>query len=118
MTDSKFRKVSGRWQEVILICRKCSKKLDGGFGPKGRTRLNAFLREGLATGKGRKARMGLVMAPCFKLCPKAAVTVTLGSKPQILHVIPRRAEVGEITEALGLGDPEPASVLPKHLPFS
>jgi hypothetical protein len=27
--------VRSNWDHAVLVCRKCSKKLDGGFGPDG-----------------------------------------------------------------------------------
>lgn len=34
-----IKRVRAEWREVVLVCRKCSKKLDGGFGAKGNKRL-------------------------------------------------------------------------------
>jgi len=35
------------WRETLLICKKCSKKVKGGFGPKARTRLKKALAQAL-----------------------------------------------------------------------
>jgi hypothetical protein len=98
----KITKVSSRWEEIVLICRKCSKRVDGGFGAKGKTRLDKALRTELDIAKGKKARIGLIMAPCFDLCPKDGVTVACGSKPGALYVAKKGADVREIAQELGL----------------
>ena len=35
-----IKSTSTEWRDVVLVCRKCSKKLDGGFGPDGDLTLN------------------------------------------------------------------------------
>lgn len=49
----------------MLVCRKCSKKLGGGFGPNGRMRLAKALRHEPGFGKGRKALVGVVEVGCL-----------------------------------------------------
>jgi len=45
------------WQDVVLVCRKCSRKLDGGFGKDGDATLRAALKQALrGTGRRRKLR--------------------------------------------------------------
>ena len=44
----------------MLVCRKCSKKLDGGFGKDGEERLAKALRRHLSLKKGRKAAAGII----------------------------------------------------------
>jgi predicted metal-binding protein len=71
-----------RWRGSVLICAKCEKKLDKrGFGAKGRQRLSKLLRK-RAGGKGRKAKLGVVSTGCLKVCPRHAVTVVNGARPQ------------------------------------
>ena len=91
------------WRETLLICKKCSKKVKGGFGPKSRTRLKKALAEKLALKKGRHAAVGLIEVGCFDLCPKRAVTVAKGSEPGKFYVVPRGAPLDEIIAKLGLG---------------
>lgn len=67
--------VRSDWRGAILVCRKCSKKLGGGFGPKGKTSLAKALRKEIGGGKGRKAKMGIVEVGCLGICPKGAVTL-------------------------------------------
>jgi predicted metal-binding protein len=92
------------WRETILICKKCSKKMKGGFGPKAKTRLKKALAEKLALKKGRLAAIGLIEVGCFDLCPKRAVTVAKGSEPGMFYVVPRGAHLDEIIAALGLSE--------------
>ena len=39
MGEKAFKSAKTEWRDVVLVCRKCSKPLDGGFGP-GFTGLN------------------------------------------------------------------------------
>lgn len=91
-----------RWRESVLICRKCSKKLRGGFGKKGKQSLRGLLKDIYGDAKGRRAEIGILEAPCFKLCPKRAVSVALGTKPGALYEVPEGMEIGDVLEALAL----------------
>jgi predicted metal-binding protein len=75
------------WSETILICKKCSKKLSGGFGDGGYDPLRKALREALKAA-GRRGQVGLIEVPCFGICPKKAVTVAFGGAPGELLVVP------------------------------
>ncbi|WP_414903002.1 (2Fe-2S) ferredoxin domain-containing protein [Sphingomonas flavalba] len=72
--------VRSDWQGALLVCRKCSKRLDGGFGPRGEARLAKLLRKAIG-GKGRKAPLGVVETCCLGVCPKGAVTVVDTRRP-------------------------------------
>lgn len=93
------------WRETLLICKKCSKKVKGGFGAKSRTRLKKALAEALKLRKGRRAAVGLIEVGCFDLCPKRAVTVAKGTEPGKLHVVPRGAPLDMIIARFGLNEP-------------
>lgn len=93
-----------RWRETLLICKKCSKKVKGGFGPKSRTRLKKALAEALKLRKGRHAAIGLIEVGCFDLCPKRAVTVAKGTEPGKLYVVPRGAALDMIIDKFGLAE--------------
>ena len=67
--------MSSHWQGAILVCGKCSKKIHGGFGSKGKTRLAKLLRKSLKQKKGRKAGLGVIETKCLDLCPKNGVTL-------------------------------------------
>jgi hypothetical protein len=54
MSDKPIKGVKADWNEVVLVCRKCSKKLDGGFGADGDQKLAKVLRKAIgAKGRGR-----------------------------------------------------------------
>jgi predicted metal-binding protein len=96
----RLRTVRAEWTGTLLICRKCSKKLDGGFGPDGRVSLAKALRNFLALGKGRKSRLGIVEVKCLGICPKNAVTVVDGARPGDWKLIDRGTPIEEVTAAL------------------
>ena len=58
--------VSSNWQNAVLVCRKCSRKIDGGFGPDGRKPLAKALRKHLGLKKGRKAPVGIIEVGCLE----------------------------------------------------
>ncbi len=100
------------WRETLLICKKCSKKVKGGFGPKSKTRLKKALAEALRLRKGRHAAIGLIEVGCFDLCPKRAVTVAKGTEPGKIYVVPRGAPLDMIIAKFGLADLAHASSAP------
>jgi len=92
-----------QWRDVVLVCRKCSKKLDGGgFGPDGDRSLRKALRKALKTGKGRKAELVVIETGCFDVCPKNAVVAVNAARPDALLIVPRGADLGEVRVRLGL----------------
>ncbi|WP_213979914.1 (2Fe-2S) ferredoxin domain-containing protein [Sphingomonas sp. dw_22] len=95
--------VRSNWDNAILVCAKCSKKLDGGFGPKGRTPLAKALRKYLGLKKGRKAGAGIVEVKCLGVCPRGAVTVVNGAASRDWLLVPARADMAELADELGLG---------------
>lgn len=103
-----MKSARSQWGEVVLICRKCSKKLGGGFGADGDKSLSKVLRKRLRLAKGRRARVGVVEVDCLKLCPKDAVTVVLGGEPGMMRVVRRKTPVKDVVAALGLEAYEPA----------
>ena len=106
--DKSFKRARSDWTEVVLVCRKCSKKLDGGFGEDGDQRLAKALRKSLKTwggGKGRKAKVGVIEVGCFDVCPKNAVVAVRASRPGDWLVVPRGASTKAVTEGLGLESP-------------
>lgn len=94
-------RIGSHWENTILVCSKCSKKLEGGFGPRGRTPLAKALRKHLGLKKGRKAPLGIVEVKCLGVCPRGAVTVVNGAMPGEWALVRAGADLGEI--ALGLG---------------
>lgn len=93
-----------KWRDVILVCKKCQKKLDGGFGPKDDLTLKKALRRYMQAGKGRKSDLAIKSTDCFDVCPKGAVVAVNGARPQDLLVVPAGADLLEVKARLGLED--------------
>ncbi|HST91969.1 MAG TPA: hypothetical protein VLJ13_07190 [Brevundimonas sp.] len=105
-----------QWRDVVLVCRKCSKKLDGGgFGPAGDRSLRKALRKDLKAGKGRKAELAVIETGCFDVCPRNAVVAVNAARPGALLIVPRGADLREVKARLGLAagaitPPEPVAL--------
>jgi predicted metal-binding protein len=97
-----LKQVRSNWSDAILVCSKCSKKLDGGFGPKGRAPLGKALRKHLGLKKGRKAGAGIVDVKCLGVCPAGAVTVINGTHSREWLLVPKGMDLDEVVEELGL----------------
>jgi predicted metal-binding protein len=93
-----------KWRDVVLVCRKCSKKLDGGFGPDGDKSLKKALRKYLKAGKGKKAELAVKETDCFDVCPKNAVVAVNAANPKALLIVPAGADLFEVKARLGLDD--------------
>jgi predicted metal-binding protein len=96
-------RVRSNWRNAILICRKCEKKLDGGFGPGGKDRLAKALKRHLALGKGRKSAAGIVEVSCLGICPKGSVTVVNGSASREWLLVQPGADLDSLADELGIG---------------
>ncbi|WP_327752595.1 (2Fe-2S) ferredoxin domain-containing protein [Sphingobium sp. SJ10-10] len=94
--------VRSNWDHAVLVCRKCSKKLDGGFGLDGDERLAKALRRHLSLKKGRKAAAGIVEVNCLGVCPKGAVTVVNGASARQWLLVQPDADLDELAATLGL----------------
>ncbi|MEH3046779.1 (2Fe-2S) ferredoxin domain-containing protein [Sphingomonas adhaesiva] len=92
--------VASRWQGAVLVCGKCTKKVGGGFGAKGRTSLAKALRAEPGFGKGRKADVGVVETRCLGVCPKRAVVLVDTRRPMRWRVVEIGADVAELAGAL------------------
>ncbi len=103
-----IRVLASRWQGSVLVCGKCSKKLDGGFGEKGRTPLVKLLRQALKVKKGRKADRGVVEVKCLGVCPKNAVVMVNGVRPDRWMLVPAGADVSEVVASLTASVPSPS----------
>jgi hypothetical protein len=91
------------WRSVFVLCRKCGKKLDGGFGRKRRESLRTVLREALR-GAGRRREVRICETSCFGICPKGGVTALNATRPGMIHVIPTGASGDEAMRTLLGGD--------------
>lgn len=93
-----LKRVPSRWGRVVLVCAKCSKKVGGGFGAKGRTPLAKALKKAL--GKGRKAKLSVVAVKCLGVCPKDAVTMVDARSPGEWLVVRAGTPVDEVVAQL------------------
>ncbi|HTH97254.1 MAG TPA: hypothetical protein VL574_07525 [Stellaceae bacterium] len=101
--DKPIKQIDAEWQEIVLVCRKCSKKLEGGFGEKGEKTLAKSLRRAFGPRtKPRKATVAVVEVGCFDICPKGAVVTLRASNPSDWAVIPKGAAVDTVIDRLGL----------------
>ena len=79
----------------MLLCGKCSKKLDGGFGPKRKETLRTVLRAALkATNRRREVR--ILETRCMGLCPKQAITALNATHPGNLLTIPEGTPIEQV----------------------
>ena len=95
-----IRLAKRRWEKVILVCGKCSRKIDGGFGTDGDERLGKLLRK--RAGKGKHATAGVIETSCLKLCPKGAVCVVDAYRPGEWLVVPPGTPIDEVATKVGL----------------
>lgn len=95
-------RIRSNWSSAVLVCAKCSKKLDGGFGPGGKTPLGKALRKHLGLKKGRKSAAGVLDVKCLGICPKNAVTVIDGAAPSEWSLVRAGSDLDEVAAALGL----------------
>jgi predicted metal-binding protein len=105
--DRGWNQVKAEWRDVVLVCRKCAKKCDGGFGPDGDETFAKALRRSLDEGERRKVKtlrreVGVVEVGCLDICPKKAVVVVKGSEPGSMVLVPEGAGMAEVLERLGL----------------
>ena len=87
------------WRTVILVCRKCGKRLKGGFGAKRKERLRDQLRQALRD-TGRRREVKVIETSCFGICPKRGVTALNATCPGTLHVIPAGASPAAALDTL------------------
>lgn len=95
-----IRPVRAGWTGAVLVCGKCSKKLDGGFGKGGRVSLAKALRKDMGLKKGRKAVLGVVETKCLGVCPKNAVMVVDAAHADCWLVVPAGTDLAEVEAAI------------------
>lgn len=87
------------WKTVLLLCGKCARKMDGGYGPEKKDPLRAALRAELkARGHGRSVR--ILETRCLGICPKKAVTALNASRPGGVLVVPKGTGAAEALASL------------------
>jgi predicted metal-binding protein len=87
------------WKTVILVCGKCSRKIDGGFGPNRKDTLRTVLRDALRV-KGHRRDVRIIETRCMGICPKRAVTALNASRPGRILTIPKGAATDEVMAQL------------------
>ncbi|KQN37577.1 hypothetical protein ASG37_11115 [Sphingomonas sp. Leaf407] len=96
------RDVRSRWQKAVLVCAKCSKKLDAGFGDDGKPLAKA-LRRHLKLKNGPKAAAGVVEVKCLDVCPKGAVVVVDSAAPGEWLLVRPGDDLDTVAARLGMG---------------
>lgn len=95
------REVRSRWSKAVLVCAKCSKKLDGGFGDSGKPLAKA-LRKHLKIRSGPKGAAGVVEVKCLDVCPKGAVVVVDSARPGEWLLVRPGDDLDMVATRLGL----------------
>lgn len=94
--------IKANWETAILVCSKCSRRLDGGFGKKGKQSLGKALRKHLGAKLSRKARIGIVEVKCLGVCPRGAVTLVDARDPTRWRLVAAGADMGMLAREIGL----------------
>ncbi len=88
-------------EHIVIVCRKCTRKLKGGFGKKQKHGLRSMLRDAAKAG-GLRRTLRIVETGCLSLCPKRAVTLTTSMRPGALVAVPEGASAEAVLDHLGL----------------
>ena len=102
-------RVRSDWQGALLVCGKCSKKVGGGFGAKGKTGLAKALAAATGGGKRRKDRLGIIETKCLGICPKGAVVVVDTARPGEWLLVPAGTAINDVVALVGARAEPPAS---------
>lgn len=94
--------VKANWETAILVCAKCSKRLGGGFGKKGKQSLAKALRTHVGVKTSRKSSVGIVEVKCLGVCPRGAVTLVDASDPGSWRLVPAGADLDRLAQEIGL----------------
>jgi predicted metal-binding protein len=94
--------VPADWSAAILVCGKCSKKVGGGFGAKGKTSLAKALKKRAGGRKGRRKAYGVIETGCLKLCPKGVIVAINGARADRWQLIAPGTPIEMVAERLGL----------------
>ena len=103
--DRAWNQAKAEWRDIVLVCRKCSRKLDGGFGPDGHEAFAKALRGSLGELRNAKAlrrEVAVIVVGGLDVCSKRAIVVVKGSEPETLLKVPEGAEMAEVVERLRL----------------
>ncbi len=90
------------WRDLILVCRKCSAKREGGFGPGRDQTLREVLKAHIRA-RGLKGVLRAVETDCLDLCPEGAVSTMRIADPTRILPVPPGTGVEAVLSELGLG---------------
>lgn len=90
-----LRKIPGKWDDLLLACRKCSRKVGKRFGRDGDQVLEKALKAELKITPG-EGRWKIASVACLDICPKNAVCLVQASVPGKVHLVTTEAAVTEI----------------------
>ena len=96
--------VDANWSHAVLVCKKCSKKLKGGFGPDGSQKLSKELKARLGSKKGRKGHLGVIEVGCLDVCPKKAVMLVDSRHPGVWRIVRPDADLDALAGELAAAD--------------
>ena len=82
--DAAIRVLPSKWGPTALVCRKCGKKLHGGFGRKEKHGLADALEDHLKD-SGRRRAARVIETGCLGICPKGAVAVALSDRVLVVQ---------------------------------
>ncbi len=102
MSNPEIRVLPSPATVLVAICRKCGKKLGGGFGKDRDRSLAKTLRADLGLAKGKRAAVRFVETACLDICPKGAVVVVRGDRPASTLIVARGAPSALVATELGL----------------
>ncbi len=105
--DKAWKEVKADWRDVVLVCRKCAKKLEGGFGADGDETLAKALRHSLDAGERRKPKtrrreVAVVEVGCLDICPRKGVVALRAAEPGRWIIVPEGADLDDVADRLGL----------------
>jgi predicted metal-binding protein len=101
-TRPSIRAVTTPSTTLVAICKKCGKKVGGGFGDGGKKSLAKALVKHLDLPKWKRSPIRIVETGCMKLCPRRAVAVTTSREPGVVYVVPAGTPVAEVVARLSL----------------
>ena len=87
------------WTTIILLCGKCARRLDGGYGSDRKATLRTALRMALKDA-GHRRDVRIIETRCMGVCPKKAVTAVNASHPETIFVVPAGTPTTEALKAI------------------
>ena len=90
-----------------MVCGKCSRKLGGGFGKKGKHDLADVLKDA-AKAAGQRRALRVLEVGCLGLCPKRAVSAISGARLDEVMSVPAGCD-GTAVLACLMGGRQPPS---------